>query len=47
MEFKIIAPGGNEIELTTQMLSAPIQGGLIFNESIIAKAEFGKMIFNN
>lgn len=47
MEFKIIAPGVNEIELTTQMLSAPMQGGLIFNESIIAKAEFGKMIFHN
>ncbi len=46
MDFKIIAPGGNEIQLSSKNDTA-VKPGLIFNESIIAKAEFGRMEFHN
>ncbi len=47
MEFKIIAPGGNEIDLIRLQYSTPTEGGLIFHESMVAKGAFGEMIFHN
>ncbi len=46
MDFKIIAPGGNEIQLITTK-DVAVKQGLIFNESITAMAEFGQMQFHN
>jgi len=45
MEFKVIAPGGDEIEIINQPPSQT--SGLIFTNETIAKAEFGKMIFRH
>lgn len=45
MEFRIIAPGGNNIEIVNQLPSR--NGGLVFMNETLARAEFGKMIFRD
>ncbi|MBS1753556.1 MAG: helix-turn-helix transcriptional regulator [Ferruginibacter sp.] len=47
MEFKIIAPGGNEIEIVPELPVQLKKETLPFTETIIGKAEFGKMVFRN
>lgn len=45
MEFKIIAPGGNEIEIVSTLPEELKNPTLPFNEIIIGKAAFGQMAF--
>ena len=45
MEFKIIAPGGNEIEIISSLPETLRKTSLPFNEIIIGKAAFGQMAF--
>jgi len=47
MEFKIFAPGGNEIVIVSELPPALRNETLPFTETIIGKAEFGQMIFRN
>lgn len=47
MEFKIFAPGGNEIQIVSELPPALRKENLPFTETIIGKAEFGQMVFRN
>lgn len=47
MEFKIFAPGGNEIQIVSELPTVLKKETLPFTETIIGKAEFGQMIFRN
>jgi len=47
MEFKIFAPGGNEIQIVSEIPEALKKQTLPFNETVIGKAEFGQMVFRN
>ena len=47
MEFKIFAPGGNEIQIISELPPSLRNESLPFTETIIGKAEFGQMIFRN
>jgi len=47
MEFNIIAPGGNEIQVFHELPPSLQNNRLTFSQTTVAKAEFGKMIFRN
>lgn len=47
MEFKIIAPGGNEIQLLNQLPAGLSNNKNVFDNAIVASAVFGQMIFRN
>ncbi len=47
MEFQIFAPGGNEIQIVSEIPEVLKKQTLPFNETVIGKAEFGQMVFRN
>jgi len=47
MEFKIIAPGGNEIQIVNELPPQLKNETLPFTETLIGKAQFGEMVFRN